>query len=192
MLAGFPRRGQGKVRLAGPEVAGFEADAEFSPHLYVEPNSTFKHAAGRRLAGIGATVIEVLAFAEVAESSANADPRRDRGGWKEIHPKRRGHKELLVVGRHHRRSVSPRIQVFIRVVNGPHFSREREQGSDVKPPGVFPVETQTFAGVDGGIEIGRSLNSLVTDESAPDDADNLVFLILRDRRDTQHHDYQQH
>src|ERR1700686_4473792 len=42
VLSGFSRRGQGKVRLAGPEVANFAANPDAAPNPYVQAQSALK------------------------------------------------------------------------------------------------------------------------------------------------------
>src|SRR6202165_4844528 len=80
VLSGFPRRGQGKVRLSRPEVANFAANADAAPNPYVQAKSGLKEPSGLRFAGILPARDEAPVFREMSKGRAKAHPRRNCHG----------------------------------------------------------------------------------------------------------------
>ena len=77
----FSRRRQGKVRLAGPEVANFAANTDTAPNPYVQAKSGFKDSCSFRFAWIRPARHECALFREMSKTPSKAHPRRNcRGG----------------------------------------------------------------------------------------------------------------
>src|SRR5579863_888597 len=85
VLASFPGGGQRKVRLPGPEIPNFAAESEFPPDFHIEAESAFQDECAGGFAGVGAAVNQRTGFTEVAETTTQTYPRRDRSRGKQVH-----------------------------------------------------------------------------------------------------------
>src|SRR5208282_6474409 len=78
VLAALAGIGQRQIRRTGPKIADFPTKAEAIEALdkgaNIQSQSALNHTRIRGASGIGAVIIQILTLAEVAETTAEANP----------------------------------------------------------------------------------------------------------------------
>ena len=99
-------------------------------------------------------VEQIFILAEVAEAAAEAHPGRNRRVGKQIQAGRGGDEDLLVILGN---NIGAGVEVFVKVEDRGHLSRDGEDGSAKKAARIVNFEGESFAGADERVEIGRIL-----------------------------------